>query len=238
MKINKLPIVYIIYLILLFAIFGVIKIMGVVLTPQVLVGCIIIFIGLTGITVGITIATIKAYKELQSELKNGVPLEVKKTVVEELVEYQRLFKQMSTTVKPTGTYVEKVYTQITRLLKKVSDIDKLLETTFSKTDLTYITYKDSLNDVLKTFMANVRGVKKRIDVFDYTSWNTDDENTVSKKYIKAIKMMVSQNAKILDSMDNLISELVSIDDVSNFSLETINNLIEQTQDYKTVMKDD
>lgn len=238
MKLKRLPILYAVYLVLLILIFGAIKVFGVVLTPQIIAGCVIIFLGLTGGTLGITVLTLKEYNRLQLELKSGIPIETKRGTRDELNDYLMIFGQYSVERKPTGKIVGQTTVQIKRLQSKLSNLDKLLDSTFSKTDLTYVTYKESLDSVLKLFIGNLRGIRKRVDVFDYDSWIAGDRSEISQKYLSDIEEMYKQNETILDSMDSLISELVSLDDVADFSLDTINNLIAQTQDYKTVMRDD
>ena len=179
-----------------------------------------------------------AYKKLQLELKAGIPIEVKSSPTDILKENMDIFGQYSVERKPTGKIVEQTTVQIKRLLGKLDNLDKLLDSTFSKTDLTYVTYKDSLDSVLKSFIRNLRGIRKRVDVFDYDSWIAGDRSEISQKYLSDIEEMYEQNETILDSMDSLISELVSLDDVADFSLDTINNLIAQTQGYKAIMQDE
>ena len=238
MKIKRLPILYAIYIGLLLLIFGSMKVFGVVLTPKVIVGCVIVFLGLTGGALGLTVLAFVEYKKLQLELKAGIPIEVKSSPTDILKENMDIFGQYSVERKPTGKIVEQTTVQIKRLLGKLDNLDKLLDSTFSKTDLTYVTYKDSLDSVLKSFIRNLRGIRKRVDVFDYDSWIVGDRSEISQKYLSDIEEMYEQNETILDSMDSLISELVSLDDVADFSLDTINNLIAQTQGYKAIMQDE
>ena len=61
-----------------------------------------------------------------------------------------------------------------------------------------------------------------------------EKSEISIKYISDIENRISQNEEIIDKLDYLISELVSLDDPANFSLSNLNNLIRQTQDYKNI----
>lgn len=233
MKLKHLPVLYGIYLIILVIASVVIKTTVDVMTIKVLIMCWAFFICISLILIYLTIMAILDYKQQRNELKNGIKPK-KKSPQEELREYESIFAEPYLQTSFFKTDIDKIIIIINKMIKKLSDLENLLETTFSKTDLTYTTYKSSLDSVIGTFNNNLKSIKKRIDVFDYNAWQAGDHSDVSEKYISGIKRLTAQNEEILEKLDYLISELVSLDDPKNFSLSNLNNLIRQTQDYKNI----
>ncbi len=232
MKLRHLPILYTIYLLFLIAFFGIIRLSGVIMTIAILVICGAIFLIASSITVGLTLIAVNNQKQ-QQELRNRITANTK-TPTDILREHMHTLTGMQPGKPPINAYINTLIDSIRSMIDRLSNINKLLETTFSKTDLTYITYVDAIGNVTELFISNVKSAMKRMSVFDYNAWKAGERSDISQKYISDIEVRISQNDDILDKLDCLISELVSLDDPSNFSLDNITSLIQQTQDYKNI----
>lgn len=130
------------------------------------------------------------------------------------------------------------YFEICRSMKtKYDNLQKLLGESFSTEDLTYNTYMNTMNEVMKIFNNNLNGIKKRLEVFDYNEWksNNNDEHAVA--YISEIENLYEKNYVVIDHIDDLLHELVLLDDISDVPLEKVNRLIEQTQNYKKIKEE-
>lgn len=234
MKLKHLPVLYAAYLLLIIILFSIINAVVDVMTASVLVISGAVFLIMSITVIGFTAIAINNHKQQQLELKNQIASLTKKSPTDELNDYYNIFCGKQPGQKPMTEYIETVCNNIKAMFERLHNLENLLDTTFSKTDLTYVTYKSSLESVIGAFNANLKGIKKRIDVFDYTSWNEGEKSEISIKYISDIENRISQNEEIIDKLDYLISELVSLDDPANFSLSNLNNLIRQTQDYKNI----
>lgn len=121
---------------------------------------------------------------------------------------------------------------------KYANIQKLLKDSFSETDLTYSTYDSTLKEVLKIFNKNMKGIQKRIEVFDYNAYKLDSNNETANEYITEVQNLYDNNDVVIEHIDDLMHELVSLDDISEMPLEKVNMLIEQTQNYKNIKERD
>lgn len=121
---------------------------------------------------------------------------------------------------------------------KYANIQKLLADSFSKGDITYNTYENTLNEVLKIFNKNLKGIQKRIEVFDYNAYKLDTTDSNANEYINEVNTLYDNNDVVIEHIDDLLHELVSLEDISEMPLEKVNMLIEQTQNYKNVKERD
>lgn len=236
MKLKHLPVLYGIYLAVLIIAAIVIKLTVAVMTIKTLIACWAFFVCVSLIIVFMTAIAVINHKQHREELLSNINTE-KKSPHDDLREYAKIFTSRDMQNLFFKTDVDRIAAVIGKMIKKLDNLEKLLETTFSKTDLTYTTYKNSLDSVIGAFNSNLKSIKKRIDVFDYHAWESGDRSDISEKYISDIERLISQNEEIIDKLDYLISELVSLDDPKNFSLSNLNNLIRQTQDYKNINND-
>lgn len=236
MKLKHLPVLYGIYLAVLIIAAIVIKLTVAVMTIKTLIACWAFFVCISLIIVFMTAIAVINHKQHREELLSNINTE-KKSPHDDLREYAKIFTSRDMQNLFFKTDVDRIAAVIGKMIKKLDNLEKLLETTFSKTDLTYTTYKNSLDSVIGAFNSNLKSIKKRIDVFDYHAWESGDRSDISEKYISDIERLISQNEEIIDKLDYLISELVSLDDPKNFSLSNLNNLIRQTQDYKNINND-
>lgn len=236
MKLKHLPVLYGIYLAVLIIAAIVIKMTVAVMTIKTLIVCWAFFVCVSLIIVFMTAIAVINHKQHREELLSNINTE-KKSPHDDLREYAKIFTSRDMQNLFFKTDVDRIAAVIGKMIKKLDNLEKLLETTFSKTDLTYTTYKNSLDSVIGAFNSNLKSIKKRIDVFDYHAWESGDRSDISEKYISDIERLISQNEEIIDKLDYLISELVSLDDPKNFSLSNLNNLIRQTQDYKNINND-
>lgn len=232
MKLKHLPILYAIYLLFLAAFFGIIRLSGIIMTVAILVICTAVFLIASSITVGLTFMAVNNQK-LQQDMRNRITANTK-TPTDILREHMHTLTGMQPGRTPMNTYINALIESIRDMIDRLSNIGTLLEATFSKTDLTYITYVDAIEKVVELFSSNIKSVIKRMTVFDYNAWEEGERSDISQKYISDIEIRISQNDDILNKLDYLISELVSLDDPANFSLDNITSLIQQTQDYKNI----
>lgn len=233
MKLKHLPILYGGFLIVSIIVAIIIKVTTPVMTVKTLIMCWCFFICASIVLIGLTIMAISNHKQQRAELKSEIR-PARKTPQEELKEYEHIFADPYLKTVFFVDDIDTIITAISKMIKKLNDLENLLDTTFSKTDLTYTTYKSSLNSVIGAFNSNLKSIKKRIDVFDYRAWYEGDRSDISEKYVSDIRLSIEQNEEILDKLDYLISELVSLDDPKNLSLSNLNSLIKQTQDYKNI----
>lgn len=233
MKLKHLPVLYGVYLTILVIAAIIIKLTVDVMTIKTLIICWTFFICISLIMIFMTAIAVINHRQHREELLSNVNVK-KKSPHDDLREYATIFTSSNIQNLFFKTDVDRITAVISRMIKKLDNLEKLLENTFSKTDLTYTTYKNSLDGVIGAFNNNLKSIKKRIDVFDYRAWESGNRSDVSEKYISDIERLISQNEEIIDKLDYLISELVSLDDPKNFSLSNLNNLIRQTQDYKNI----
>lgn len=127
-----------------------------------------------------------------------------------------------------------------RLAEKLDNIDYCLRESFSEYDLTYVTYSESLNNVLELFNQNLAAIEKRERVFDYREWQRGEgtNSSLSKVCIDEVNQLYEANDDIVDKMDSLLIELVQLDTITDAPLNEINKLIEQTQIYKISVDDE
>lgn len=119
-----------------------------------------------------------------------------------------------------------------RMQQKDRNLRKLLSESFSPDDLTYKTYINTMDEVMKIFNNNLRAAQKRIEVFDYKEYKLDNNNPDSVDYITEVSELYSKNDEVISNVNTLLHELVDLDQISEVPLEKINRLIEQTQNYK------
>ena len=128
--------------------------------------------------------------------------------------------------------------EICKSMKTKNDnLQKLLRESFSTEDLTYNTYMNTMNEVMKIFNNNLNGIKKRLEVFDYNEWNNNKEDEHAVAYISEIESLYDKNYVVIDHIDDLLHELVMLEDISDVPLEKVNRLIEQTQNYKKIKEE-
>ena len=118
------------------------------------------------------------------------------------------------------------------MVKKLENIDNLLLNTFSKTDLTYVTYKDRISDVIKVYIRNCQSVKTRADTFD-SKW--EKENSTALTFESEMQNYLGHNESILSQVDNLMLELIRLGDIGDENAkEQMLRLIEETKDYASI----
>lgn len=142
-------------------------------------------------------------------------------------------KTMSGIAWPFNNVTKKEITDISISFKeKYNNIDSILKESFSSTDLTFIKYKETIDEVTDVFTKNLKGIQKRLMVFDYRNWTNNPNNENAQQYEAEITQMYKQNVDILQRFDKLIHELISLSDISDEPLKELTLLIEQTKNYK------
>lgn len=196
-------------------------------SPLRLIAGIVVFIMLTAVIIALTVYFVKANKALYlKSLGDGK----KKTETERLADFITYFSgiERSSGHKDILDIAQTCTVAAKRMTDKLEQLRKLLGETFSLTDLTYTSYIESLNEITAMFNNNLNGIRKRIDVFD----PSDVDSDVSSIYLSESAVLEERNEKMLDTMDNLLLELVRVEDVNDNSLAKLNQLIEQTKLYQ------
>ena len=194
-------------------------------------GIVIMFL-MIGLVIYLTICVIKA-----AQLAELPEIEVKNTVSEKqrLADFTYFYSHLAgRNLGPFEARKKEIFDLCVSMQQKNDNLNKLLKDSFSTEDLTYNTYVNTLNEVMKIFNNNLNGIKKRLEVFDYKDWSNNRSDEHAAAYIAEVDDLYQKNYVVIDHIDDLLHELVSLDDISDVPLEKVNRLIEQTQNYKKV----
>ncbi|MDD6827875.1 MAG: hypothetical protein PUE12_17525 [Oscillospiraceae bacterium] len=198
---------------------------------------ILIMLIMLGLVMYLTISAVKR------EQINSLP--AIETTAPKLTETQKLdgfvtfFRSAVThNLGPFETKKKDFFEMCAGMKQKNENIRRLLAESFSPDDLTYRTYINTLDEVMRIFNSNLNGIKKRLEVFDYAEWNRDNNDEHATAYISEINNLYEKNYVVIDNMDDLMHELVQLDDISDVPLDKINRLVEQTQNYKKIKEEE
>ena len=187
-----------------------------------------VFLVSTGFVVSKTISTTKNDVPLLTTAKKDTPLQLACQQVLELHNYMKVHRNMG----PFESMRMDLYDSTNGLVNKYANIIKLMKESFSEGDLTYVTYSDTLDEVLNLAANNIKGIHKRLSVFDYTNYQKHGIDTLGNQYVTEVTELSNNLNLINQKMDNLIHELVSLDVVSDESLlNDLNEMINQTKLY-------
>lgn len=252
----KLVISYIIYFILLYLFYFVIGIMN-----GTVIGTICGILIFLVLTVMLWVITYSVLKGKQKEVKIGVD-------EKDLPEIERLkllnnnykVKLNHNNLPPFNDYNVIIVSTVDNIIEKYANIMKLLQESFSVTDLTFAKYTSTLDTIMKTVRGNLKAVIKRTEVFDYKGWNkisnstkiieickeiqsgvkielhnVANENEIDYlKYIVEIKEYITKTIEISEKLNKLTHELVCLETLSDAPLQELTALIEQTKEYKNI----
>ncbi|MCH5192966.1 MAG: hypothetical protein J1F11_03325 [Oscillospiraceae bacterium] len=193
---------------------------------------IVIFILLTALILYLTFYFVK--KDDLAHLKAIADKSVKEESIEERLlayyQYAKAFthkgdRRINDEVRQLGELAE-------AMVGKLKNIDNLLLDTFSRTDLTYVTYKERISDVMKVYLRNCQSIKTRADTFD-SKWA--NENNTAITFESEMQNYIGQNESILSQVDNLMLELIRLGDIGDAGAkEQMLKLIEETKDYASI----
>ena len=132
--------------------------------------------------------------------------------------------------------------QIKRLSPKQASLDVILEQNFDKTEMTYIKFHSTIDEVIGLFYGNIKKAIKRIGVFDEEEYrkllrneiDLPDDSRVLKlniygEHISYVDGIISQNEDIITLLDNLMLEISKLDDINGKSMENIQILAEMRE---------
>lgn len=192
---------------------------------------IIIFILLTALIVYLTYDFVK--KDNLARLKAIANKEIKEESIEmQLLSYCEYAKSFTYKDRRITDEIQRLGELAESMVKKLKNIDDLLLGTFSKTDLTYVTYKERVSDVMKVYLRNCQSIRTRADTFD-NKW--EEENATALTFESEMQGYLGQNESILSQMDNLMLELIRLGDIGDESArEQMLKLIEETKDYASI----
>ena len=140
--------------------------------------------------------------------------------------------------------------QIKRVSPKQASLEVILEQSFDKTEMTYVKFKTTLDEVMKLFYENTKKAVNRIGVFDENEYRMLMNNQLNipedskrlkikiyKEHIEYINAVTRRNEYIITLIDNLILEISKLDDLNSQSAENLQiladmkKLIENTKYY-------
>ena len=132
--------------------------------------------------------------------------------------------------------------QIKRISPKQASLNVILEQNFDKTELTYIKFKTTIDEVIGLFYENIKKAVNRIGVFDEQEYrkllnnelNLPDDSKELKikiygEHIAYVDGIIRQNEDIITLLDNLMLEISKLDDINGKSMENIQILAEMRE---------
>ena len=132
--------------------------------------------------------------------------------------------------------------QIKRLNPKEASLEVILEQNFDKTEMTYIKFKTTIDEVTALFYENIKKAINRISVFDedeYTKLRRNELNLpedsrnlkyeIYNEHFSYVDSVIKRNEDIITLIDNLILEISKLDDINNQSMENIQILAEMKE---------
>ena len=132
--------------------------------------------------------------------------------------------------------------QIKRLTPKQASLEVILEQNFEKTEMTYIKFKTTIDEVVSLFYENIKKAINRISVFDedeYTKLRKNELNLpedsrnlkyeIYNEHFSYVDSVIKRNEDIITLIDNLILEISKLDDINNQSMENIQILAEMKE---------
>jgi len=143
--------------------------------------------------------------------------------------------------------------QMERFTHKENTIHQVLQQKFEQSEMSYIKFESTINDVENLFYMNIRSVLNRLSAFDEEDYvfiqSPQAVRTLSQKvretklgiyqeYISFVKNAAHENESILLKLDQLLFELskfssLSLEELENMSaMKEIDNLIDTTKYYK------
>jgi len=132
--------------------------------------------------------------------------------------------------------------QIKRLTPKQASLEVILEQNFDKTEMTYIKFKNTIDEVINLFFDNTKKAINRISVFDedeFTKLRRNELNLpedsrrlkeeIYTEHFTFVDSIIRRNEDIITLIDNLILEISKLDDINNRSMENIQILAEMKE---------
>ena len=132
--------------------------------------------------------------------------------------------------------------QIKRLTPKQASLEVILEQNFDKTEMTYIKFKTTIDEVVALFYENIKKAVNRISVFDENEYMKlrrnelnlpeDSRNlkfNIYNEHFQYVDSVIKRNEDIITLIDNLILEISKLDDINHQSMENIQILAEMKE---------
>ncbi len=139
-------------------------------------------------------------------------------------------------------HIEALIGQVKRISPKQASLDVILEQNFDKTELTYIKFKTTIDDVVNLFYENTKRAINRISVFDEEEFRNLVSDRLSlpeeskklkleiyREHISYVNTIIRRNENIITLLDNLILEISKLDDISSQSMENIQIIAEMKE---------
>ena len=132
--------------------------------------------------------------------------------------------------------------QIRRLSPKQAALDVILEQNFDKSEMTYIKFKTTIDEVVNLFFENIKKAINRIGVFDEEEFRKLKKNELNlpedsrelkmqiyTEHINYVDNIIKRNEDIITLLDNLMLEISKLDDISSSSMESIQIIAEMRE---------
>lgn len=197
-----------------------------------------------GLLAGILLTALLVYLTidyLHKSKRNAEPVNAlddtpkKKTVSDWLEFYTLLVKRPGNLSDLLYDEAEAAEHSASLLYRTIEDIRGLLKSTFSETDLTYVTYKSAIDEIEEICCSNFESIARRMSVFK-KDWMVEHKFAVV--YQNEIATFLTYNNEIWKKLEDLTHELVVIsDNRQQGDTEKITELINQTQNYVKVRQE-
>jgi hypothetical protein len=148
--------------------------------------------------------------------------------------------------------LETILEQINRFKKKKYAIQDILLQKFSETEMSYINFKNVLDEVEKVIYLNIKSILNRISAFDdqeyaqirkgdkrkHKSRYTDSKLAIYNEYIEFVGQGMEMNEQIILKLDKLLLEISKFnsfddDEIENMdAMQEIDELINNVKWYR------
>jgi len=165
------------------------------------------------------------------KLVDSTELETSKDYIKALQGY--LYK------KDFESQIKIMIDQIKRISPKKASLEVILAQSFDKSEMTYIKFQTTLNEVMNLFYDNTKKAINRIGVFDENEYRMLMNNALSlpedsrrlkikiyREHIEYVNAITRRNEYIITLVDNLILEISKLEDLNSQSAENIEILNE------------
>ncbi|MCR5207256.1 MAG: hypothetical protein K6C14_02115 [Eubacterium sp.] len=144
--------------------------------------------------------------------------------------------------KEFANYISVLIGQINRISPKQASLGVILEQNFEKTELTYIKFTTTINEVVGLFYENIKKAINRIGVFDEEEYHKLLRNELALpedskqlkiqiygEHLSYVDGIIRQNEVIITLLDNLMLEISKLDGINGQSMENLQILAEMKE---------
>lgn len=155
--------------------------------------------------------------------------------------------------KTFGQEINLFLEQMDRFTHKEDTIHQVLLQKFEQSEMSFVKFESTINDVENVFYMNIRSVLNRLNAFDEADYMYIQsaqakkalsanvlvtKNSIYQEYIRFVKEAANENENILLKLDQLLFEIskfssLNIEELENMSaMKDVDELIDKTKYYK------